>query len=458
MFNLYTDKAKKVHFIGIGGISMSGLAEILIEYGYTVSGSDRAESNLTHKLQEMGAKIYIGHDSANITDQNLVVYTAAISSDNPELVRAKQLGIETIDRAEFLGYIMKVFKKSLAIAGTHGKTTATSMISLMLLNAELDPTILVGGELDAIGGNVKTGKSEYLVAEACEYKGSFLKFFPYIGLILNIDADHLDYYKDINEIQETFLKFAELIPNEGLLVGWNEDLRVLDVMKAVNCNKLTYGLNSGEFTAKNISYDSRGYGSFEAYHHETLMGKVNLSVPGEHNILNSLAAIACGYFLGVPFETMSSSLESFKGTHRRFEKKGEVNNITVIDDYAHHPVEIMATLKAAKNYPHKKIYCVFQPHTYTRTLSLFNEFSNAFGNTDKLILVDIYAAREADTGIINSEMLCDAVIRNGVDAVYLKSFDEAINYLKGQMESGDVLITMGAGDVYRIGEDFLQRA
>jgi UDP-N-acetylmuramate--alanine ligase len=458
MFNLIEDKFKKVHFIGIGGISMSGLAEILVNYGYTVSGSDRAESNLTQKLQKLGVKITIGQLASNIDNQDLVVYTAAISEDNPELLRAKELKIPVMDRAEFLGHIMKAFKKSIAVSGTHGKTTTTSMLSLILLNAMLDPTIMVGGELDAIGGNVKTGKSEYLVAEACEYKGSFLKFFPYIGIILNIDADHLDYYRDIDEIQDTFGKFADLLPENGLLIGWSEDSRITQIMKNVNCNKITYGINSGDFLTKDLTFNLKGCASFEVVHKGELLGKLELAVPGEHNALNALAAVACAHFLEVPFETIAESLYNFVGTHRRFEKKGEVKGITVIDDYAHHPVEIMATLKAAKNYPHRKIYCIFQPHTYTRTLTLFNEFANAFINSDKLIILDIYAAREKDTGVINSQMLCAEIIKNGVDAEYIKSFDDAINHLKTQMQSGDILITMGAGDVFRVGEDFLLRA
>lgn len=458
MFNLYEDKSKSIHFIGIGGISMSGLAKILIDYGYTVSGSDRAESNLTQKLRNMGAEIFIGQSASNIKAPDLVVYTAAISEDNPELIRAKELNIKVMDRAEFLGNIMKTFKKTIAVSGTHGKTTVTSMLSLILLDAKLDPTIMIGGELDAIGGNIKVGKSEYLLAEACEYKGSFLKFYPYIGVILNVDADHLDYYKDINEIQEAFGKFAALIPQDGLLVGWGEDSRIMEIMRNINCNKITYGINSGDITARNISYDIKGCGSFEVMHNGKLLGIIRLSVPGEHNVLNALAAVACGYFFNISFDIMAEGLLEFTGTHRRFEKKGEINGITVIDDYAHHPVEIMATLKAAKNYPHRKIYCVFQPHTYTRTLSLFNEFANAFGNSDKLILIDIYAAREKDSGIINSEMLRDEVIKNGVDVTYIKSFEETIDYLKEKMENGDILITMGAGDVYRIGEDFLSRA
>jgi UDP-N-acetylmuramate--alanine ligase len=455
MFNLYSDKYKKVHFIGIGGISMSGLAEILINYGYTVSGSDRAESNLTKKLEAMGAKIYIGQSANNINSPDLVVYTAAVSDDNPELVMARKLNLPVIDRAEFLGYIMKVFKKNIAVSGTHGKTTSTSMLSIMLINASLDPTIMVGGELDAIGGNVRTGKSDYLIAEACEYKGSFLKFYPYIGIILNIDADHLDYYKDIKEIQEAFLKFANLVPLNGLLIGCADDSRVMEIITSVNCNKLTYGIKNGNFTASNITYDNMGCASYSVKYNQEFLGYIQLSVTGEHNVLNSLSVIACGCFLNIPFEIITKSLLQFTGTHRRFEKKGEINGVVVIDDYAHHPVEILATLKAAQNYPHKKIYCVFQPHTYTRTLNLFSDFTNAFKDADKLVLLDIYAARENDDGIINSEMLCDAIVENGVDAVFMKSFPEAIQFLKENMFPGDILITMGAGDVHRIGEEFL---
>lgn len=456
MFNLYEDKNKIVHFIGIGGISMSGLAELLLSYGFKVCGSDKAKSKLTDKLESLGAKIYIGQRSSNIEHPDLVVYTAAIGDDNPELLRARELHLPLMDRAEFLGYIMKGFTRNIAVSGTHGKTTVTSMVSLMLLNAHFDPTIMVGGELDAIGGNFKSGKSEYLVAEACEYKGSFLKFYPYIGVVLNIDADHLDYYKDIAEIQEAFLKFAMLIPRDGLLVGCADDCRVTKIMESIECNKVTYGINNGDFIPSNISYDSKGCASFNVIFKGELVGDFKLSVPGEHNILNSLASIATCNFLGISYDNMAESLHEFTGTHRRFEKKGEINGITVIDDYAHHPVEIMASLKAAKNYPHGKTYCVFQPHTYTRTISLFNEFANAFGNADKLILVDIYAARENDPGIINSEMLCDAVLKNGVDAVYKSSFDEAIEYIKDNIKPGDLLITMGAGDVYKIGDDFLR--
>lgn len=457
MFNLNNDKNKKVHFIGIGGISMSGLAEILLEYGYAVSGSDKTESELTNKLKKMGAKVFIGHSPNNIHSQNLVIYTAAIANDNPELLRAIELKIPVMDRAEFLGYIMMDFKKSIAVSGTHGKTTSTSMLSHILINYNLDPTISIGGELNILGGNVRTGKSDYFLAEACEYKGSFLKFHPFIGIILNIDADHLDYYKDIDEIEETFNDFAKLIPENGLLIGWAEDPRIKNIIAESKSNILTYGIKAGDFTAQNIVYNETGCAAFAVMFKGNFYGNIELSVPGEHNILNSLASICCSHFLNIPFESVSFSLNEFNGTRRRFEKKGVKNGITVIDDYAHHPAEIKATLKAAKNYPHKKTYCVFQPHTYTRTLNLFNEFALAFKDTDQLILLDIYAAREKDTGIITSAMLCEAISNNNVNAIYIKSFEAAVDYIREHAIDGDVVITMGAGDVYRVGELFLNQ-
>jgi UDP-N-acetylmuramate--alanine ligase len=456
MFDIYKDKDKHVHFIGIGGISMSGLAAILLDRNFSVSGSDRSDSPLLEKLRNMGAKIYIGHAAENVKDADLVVYTAAIPDENPELQEARRLNIPTEDRAEFLGAMMKHFPKAIGVSGTHGKTTTTSMLSLMLLEGGLDPTIMVGGELDAIGGNVRPGSSPYMVAEACEYKASFLKFFPNIGIILNIDADHLDFYKDIDDIYNTFLKFSKNIPEDGLLIGCAEDSRVMDIINKASCKTLTYGISKGDFTADNISYDSFGHPSFEALHQGKPLGNIQLSVPGEHNVLNALACIACSFYLGLSFKVMASSLHSYTGTHRRFEKKGEVNGVTIIDDYAHHPTEMRATIKAALNYPHKRLYCVFQPHTYTRTYTLFKEFTEAFDGLDKLILVDIYAARENDTGLVSSSMLCEAVKKRGVNCQYAKDFDGAVSILKDELKPGDVVITMGAGDVFKIGEMYLQ--
>ncbi len=456
MFDIYTDKDKHIHFIGIGGISMSGLATILLDRDYKVSGSDRSDSPLLDKLRKQGAHIYIGHAADNVRGADLVVYTAAIADDNPELLEAARLNIPTVDRAEFLGAVMKHFPRSIGVSGTHGKTTTTSMLSLMLLEGGLDPTIMLGGELDAIGGNVRSGGGPYMVAESCEYKGSFLKFYPNIGIILNIDTDHLDFYKDIDDIYNTFLKFSKNIPEDGLLIGCAEDSRVMDILNQASCKTLSYGISKGDFTGDNISYDSLGHPSFEALHNGESLGYVQLSVPGEHNVLNSLACIACGFYLGLSFEVMASSLHSYSGTHRRFEKKGALDGVTVIDDYAHHPTEMKATIKSALNYPHKRLYCVFQPHTYTRTYTLFEEFTEAFYGLDKLILVDIYAAREKDTGLVSSSILCEAVKKNGIDCRYVKDFEAALSILKDELRPGDVVITMGAGDVFKIGEMYLK--
>ena len=458
-FDFLQDKSKKIHFIGIGGISMSGLAEILLKRGYSVSGSDRQNSQIVNKLKNIGAKIYIGHDASNISkDIDLVVYTAAISCDNPELCRAKELNIKTMDRAEFLGAVMLGHKYNVAVAGTHGKTTTTSMLAHVVIEEKLDPTILVGGNLDIINGNVLAGESDYFVTEACEYKASFLKFHPYVGIILNIDADHLDYYKDINHIKDTFNEFINIIPQDGYLVCNADDSNVKDVLKANHkCNIYTYGINAGDFRAKNISYNNLGYGSYDLYNNDKFLFKINLSVPGEHNILNSLSVACTSIALNISNESIINGIASFKGTHRRFEVKGSKDNVTVIDDYAHHPTEITATLNAAKHYPHKELYVVFQPHTYTRTKSLFEDFSKTFDSVDHLLLGDIYAAREKDTGVVSSSMLGDAIRARNVDALNFHSFDEILSHLKSSAKPGDLIMTIGAGDIYEVGEMFLKK-
>lgn len=456
-FDFIKDKNKKVHFIGIGGISMSGLAEILLNRNFKVSGSDMKSSPITDKLLANGAEIYICQKADNIDkDIDLVVYTAAISEDNPELMKAKELSIPTITRAEFLGNIMKGHKFNVAVSGTHGKTTTTSMISHICLDANLDPTILVGGQLDAIDGNVRPGNSDYFITEACEYKGSFLRFFPYVGVILNIDADHLDYYKDINDIENAFIQFSKLIPEDGYLVCCAEDERMKNVILQSKCNVVTYGINKGDVIAKNIVFDDKGCAYFDVYKGDTKLLSLQLNVPGKHNILNSLASICVGLSLSIPTENIIKGLQSYKGTHRRFELKGIKNGVTVIDDYAHHPTEIQATLNAAKNYPHKKIFCVFQPHTYSRTINLFKEFSEAFNDVDELVLADIYAAREKDTGVVSSAMLANKISSLGIKCSNINSFDEIVSYLEKSLQNGDLLLTVGAGDVFKVGEMYLK--
>ncbi|EOD00338.1 UDP-N-acetylmuramate--alanine ligase [Caldisalinibacter kiritimatiensis] len=435
---------------------MSALAEILLSNGYKVSGSDMKYSPIIEKLRQKGAKIYIGHSEENIKDIDLIVYTSAISNDNPELVKAKQLNIPTIDRATFLGQLMKNYENSIAVAGTHGKTTTTGMLSIILDNSEISPTILLGGKLDQIGGNVKLGDNECLLTEACEYKGNFLKFYPTTGIILNIEEDHLDYFKDINHIVDTFKDFASLIPSNGALIINNDDEHASQVIKKANCNVITFGINNNsDITATNIKFNNAGFPTFDVKIKDKLIENVTLGVMGIHNIYNSLAAIACTYNIGISTETIISSLKSYTGTHRRFETKGKVNNITIIDDYAHHPTEIKTTLDTAKKIKANNVWCIFQPHTYTRTKALLNEFSHAFNDADKVIVTDIYAAREKDTGIIHSKDLVNKIKSQDVDVVYMKDFEDIAKYIFKNADDGDIVITMGAGDIFKVGEMLL---
>lgn len=435
---------------------MSGLAAVLLNNGYTVSGSDFKDSEIITTLRTMGAEIYIGHDANNLRNVDLVVYTAAIPSDNPELVAAKAQNIQLMDRAEFLGLIMKGHKYNVAVSGTHGKTTTTSMLSYMTMEGNLDPTILVGGEVDLINGNYRIGKSDYFITEACEYKESFLKFFPYIGIILNIDADHLDYYRDIDHITETFTKFSKLIPEDGYLIGFGGDTRVKKILDSASCNTISYGFDNEDLVAKNISYNTRGCASFTVFRSGSELFSVELSNPGKHNILNALAAIAVGLIFNIPTEIISRSLLDCKGAHKRFEFKGTFNGATVIDDYAHHPAEIKATLNTANKLDHNKIYCIFQPHTYTRTKTLFDEFTTAFNEADELILMDIYAAREKDTGLVSSDELGDAIRKTGVKCINVHSHDEATDYIKKHASQDDIVLTVGAGDVVHVADKLLK--
>ena len=447
-----------VHFIGIVGISMSGLAEILMKEGFTVSGSDNKESSLTDHLTDKGAVIFYGQKASNIIDGiNVVVYTAAIHEDNEEFMEAKRQGLPMLSRAELLGQLMTNYDTPIAVSGTHGKTTTTSMLSHIFLAGDMDPTISVGGILKAIHGNIRVGSSGLFVTEACEYTNSFLHFFPKISVILNIDADHLDFFKDLDDIRHSFRLFAELLPEDGTLVI-NGDIENLSyITDGLACRVVTFGREASlDYSASDIQYDEQGNASFDLIRHGIPSGHVTLSVGGEHNVYNALSAIAVADLLGVSAETIQEGLLSFHGTDRRFEYKGEFNGITVIDDYAHHPTEIEATLKSAAHYPHRELWCIFQPHTYTRTKALFDEFAQALSHTDHLILADIYAARETDTLGISSEQLARAAASYGCDAIYLPSFDEIEKYVRDHCQSGDLLITMGAGDVVNIGEDLLK--
>ena len=457
MYRIDFHKPIHIHFIGIGGISMSGLAEILLKEGFAVSGSDSKESPLTKKLESAGARIIYGQKAENITtDIDCVVYTAAISKTNPELIEAVAKKIPMLTRAELLGQLMKNYSTPIAVSGTHGKTTTTSMISHILLEGNLDPTISVGGILKAIGGNIRVGNSETFITEACEYTNSFLHFFPKISVILNIEADHLDFFKDLEDIRHSFRQFAGLLPEDGTLVINGEIADYEEIYQGLSCNVVTYGPDSSlDYSACNIAYDEKGHVSFDLLKYGRDAGRIALSVTGNHNVSNALSAIAVAELLDIPMDIIRKGLLSFTGTDRRFEYKGEFEGVTVIDDYAHHPTEIEATLKAARHYPHAKIWCVFQPHTYTRTKAFFHEFAEALSHADHLVLADIYAARETDTLGISSADLAQEVEKLGTDTHYFPSFGEIETFLKKNCRPGDLLITMGAGDVVSIGEDIL---
>lgn len=457
MYQIDFSKPMHVHFIGIGGISMSGLALILLDQGFRISGSDAKESPLTRKLTEAGAVLYYGQTASNIEETpDLVVYTAAIHPDNPEYAEAVSRGIPMLSRAELLGQIMKNYQVPIAVAGTHGKTTTTSMASHILLASRMDPTISVGGILKAIHGNIRVGGHQTFITEACEYTNSFLHFFPKISIILNIDADHLDFFQDLADIRRSFRLFAERLPEDGILLISDEIPDYKEITENLPCRVITYGTApASEYQAVDISYDSTAHGSFTVKKAGEIFGRFSLKVPGAHNVSNALASIALGDLLGICPDLIQKGLSDFEGTDRRFEMKGEIGGVTVIDDYAHHPTEITATLKAAGNFPHKTLWCVFQPHTYTRTRALMADFAKALSLADRVVLADIYAARETDTLGISSEDLALLIRELGTEATYLSSFDSIENFLLENCVSGDLVLTMGAGDVFKIGEHLL---
>ncbi|WP_313130322.1 UDP-N-acetylmuramate--L-alanine ligase [Anaerocolumna sp.] len=465
MYQIDFSKPKNVHFIGIGGISMSGLAELLHTMGFRVSGSDSKMSKITNHLESIGINIIYGQRSSNITpDINFVVYTSAVKEDNPEYQAVIQEGIPIMDRAELLGQVMLHYTDSIAIAGTHGKTTTTSMLSLILLKANLDPTISVGGILDNIGGNIRIGHSEHFVTEACEYTNSFLKFNPARSIILNVEAEHLDFFKDLDDIRCSFREFAKRLPDDGLLIINGDIDNVSYFTEDLPCDIITYSVNHEKspiskallhYSAADIKFDGNGHGHYDLMENGKLLTHIDLNIIGIHNISNSLPAIALARSLNIPLEVIKEALLSFQGTERRFEYKGEIGGVTIIDDYAHHPTEVRATLEAAKNYPHQTTWCVFQPHTYTRTKSFLKDFAKALSLADKIVLTDIYAAREVNPGDISSKDLQDELLKLGKEAYYFQGFGEIENFLLQNCTNGDLLITMGAGDVVNIGEALL---
>ena len=458
MYQLDLSTPMHVYFSGIGGISMSGLARILKSRGFEVSGSDRASSSITDGLAADGIRVYIGQNKENITpDIDLVVFTAAIRPDNPEYIAVMENGIPYINRSVLLGQIMRGYKDPVAVSGTHGKTTTTSMISEIMIEAGTDPTLSIGGILDSIGGNVRIGNSPYFAAEACEYTNSFLDMFPGIGIILDIDADHLDFFKDLADIRRSFRKFAERIPEDGALILNTQIPDYQEICDGLACDIILYGPDSSaDYWPEDISYDEFARPTYTLCSRNSdgtvLRQTITTGVPGEHNIYNSMAAAAAADRLGISREHTVKALAGYSGTQRRFQILGTRNGFTVIDDYAHHPTEIAATLRTALNVPHRELYCVFQSHTYTRTKALMDEFAEALTLADHILLAPIYAARETDNLGISEHTLAEKIEALGHPCMCFENFDEIEKFLLENCQSGDLVITMGAGNINEVGK------
>lgn len=465
MYKINFREPCRIHFIGIGGISMSGFAEYLHNLGYKVSGSDSHKSKITEHLRDLGIEVFYGQRKGNIkSDIDVVVYTAAISNDNEELVAVREMGIPALNRAELIGQLMLNFGDSIAISGTHGKTTVTSMLSMIFVDGNLDPTISVGGILNAIGGNMRMGDTDHFIVEACEYMNSFLEFNPHKGVILNIDEDHMDFFKDLDDIRKSFHLFAKKIPKDGQLYINAEIPNYEEITRDLDCEVLTYGISDPAYRTNNLTYDIaadniKSYNmtghSFDLYYKGEYIDNIRLNVIGVHNISNSLPAIGISLQEKIPIDSIKNSLMNFKGAERRFEYKGTVGGVKIVDDYAHHPTEITATLSVAKSYTDKTLWCVFQPHAYSRTRRFLKDFAKALSLADKIVLADIYASREKNPGDISSRDLAKELEKLGKEVYYFPSFDEIENFLLENCINGDLLITMGAGDIVTVGESLL---
>ncbi|MBE6794457.1 MAG: UDP-N-acetylmuramate--L-alanine ligase [Ruminococcaceae bacterium] len=437
------EKVKKIHFIGIGGSGMCPLAEILYSEGFTLTGSDSAESDTLERIKAMGIKVYSGHFAENVKDTELVVYTAAVKSDNPELVAAKELGIPCLERSVMLGIVTRRYNRSVAVAGTHGKTSTTAMISQILIGSGFDPSAIIGGKLNAIGGNSYVGESDIIVCEACEYVDTFLELNPYLSVVLNIDADHLDYFKNLDNIKKSFLKFANQTTHGIIYCG--DDENSIDTFKDLDLLKITFGIGKNcDYRADNIVSNGMNQ-SFDLYFKDEFVTNIKLIVPGKHNIMNALAASAAAHHLGATGREIAENLEKFAGVHRRFEVLGVSRGVTVADDFAHHPTELEAVLTSAMNMGFRKVWAIFQPHTYSRTAILLDDFAKALSIPDEIIISEILAVRETNTYNIYSTDLGAKI--EGSHCI--DTFEEITDFILENAEEGDLVLTMGGGNVYR---------
>ncbi|MBA3019031.1 MAG: UDP-N-acetylmuramate--L-alanine ligase [Proteobacteria bacterium] len=450
-------KKYHIHFVGIGGIGMSGIAELLLNLGYKVSGSDIKSSDITRRLKKLGGIIFEGHSEDQLCGADVVVTSSAVRPDNPEVVAARKTSIPLIPRAEMLAELMRL-KYSVAVAGAHGKTSTTSIIASVLSKGGLDPTVVIGGKLKSIGSNALLGRGDFIVAEADESDGSFLKMSPTIAVVTNIDREHLDFYEDLNSIKEVFLSFIDRIPFYGLAVLCLDNEPIQELIPKIKKRFTTYGLSTqADFHARDIVFSDQK-SRFDIYHMGDMLGNITLNLPGTHNVYNSLASIAVGIELDIPFDIIKHALETLEGVQRRLEVKGEVRGITIIDDYGHHPTEIKTTLRAVReSWPDRRIIAVFQPHRYTRTKALFDEFTRSFYQSDRLVVLPIYPAGEDKIEGIDSNGLCEGIRTHGhKEAVFKEDFKEAVLHLKEILEPGDILLTLGAGNVWKVGEEILE--
>ena len=456
MYRIDFNSPKPVHFVGIGGISMSGLAKILLKKGFKITGSDMTISPICKELEKEGAVIYYNHSVSNISKNiSCIVFTAAINKSNPEYVRALELDIPILSRAELLAQLMENYKYSVAVSGTHGKTSVTSMLSHIFLKARLDPTISLGGMLSSIGGNIHIGEGEFFLTEACEYKNSFLELKPHIGIILNIEEEHLDFFKDIEDIRASFKGFINNIDEDGVLVIHSGIKNIGELTSGFKGSVVVYGGEKSDVYADNISFNVYGIPSYRLTAFDRQPGGIRLGVMGRHNVDNSLAAVAASLKLGISFEDIAGGLSEYTGVGRRLEFKGRLGEINIFDDYAHHPQEIETALDAVIKYPHERLVCVFQPHTYSRTKAFLDEFAEALSKADIVVLADIYAAREKDNKEVSSADIAKLLEAGGKEVHYINSFDNIEKFLLENLRAGDLCITMGAGDIVKVAEHLI---